>query len=261
MQQLHVKVIEAKGVPKMDIIGKADPYVLLQLTGSSKVFKTKVCDRTYEPKWNQEYTFTIPSGTETLHLLMKDKDVISQDDPISKLEIPINSLKNGEILDKWYDMRPMPGVPKGCKIHLVTHLCNQGEKAWEKRPKINQNQAQINPNQMQNMQMQYNQSNYQMQQPMMNQQFQYTPQQIPPQMMIQQPQYQYQQQFPHQQQMMMINGYPQQPFQQQPMMMNSYQQQPPMMIGGYPQQQPQQYQMGQGYFPQQQQMANGRPYY
>ena len=131
--QLHVRVVEATDVPKMDIFGKADPYCLLQLSSSKEVRKTKVCETTYTPVWNQEFHFPVVNqATDVLHILMKDQDRGSADDPISKIEIPLMTLVQGYVTDKWYDMQPVKGVKKGGRLRLVLHLANYGMTPFHK---------------------------------------------------------------------------------------------------------------------------------
>ena len=242
--QLHVRVVEATDVPKMDFFGKADPYCLLQLSSSSTVRKTKVCETTYSPVWNEEFHFPVTNqATDVLHILMKDRDRGCADDPISQIEIPLATLAQGNVIDKWYDMKPVKGVKKGGRLRLVLHLANSGMTPF-------QNQMQMMPGP-----------------PMMGGMYQPQVQMYPPQMMP-----------PAAQPMMgspMMSGYQQppmmQPYPQQQMMngyqpmMTGYPQQP--MMGGYQQpnyqQQmmqpyPQQQQMMQPY-PQQQQMMQGYP--
>ena len=131
---LHVKVIEARDLPKMDLFGKIDPYVLIQVSGSKTIERTKTIDKNYNPKWNQQFHFSVPSLAETLHFLLKDKDVGSSDDPVSKLEIPLNSIPRGQIIDRWYDLRPLPGVKKGGQIHIALHLCGVNDQPWVQLP-------------------------------------------------------------------------------------------------------------------------------
>lgn len=57
---LHVKVIRAKKLLKMDIIGTSDPYVKIKLTGErlpSK--KTSIKMRNLNPEWNENFKLTV----------------------------------------------------------------------------------------------------------------------------------------------------------------------------------------------------------
>ena len=214
LMQLHVRVVEATDVPKMDFFGKADPYCLLQLSSSSTVRKTKVCESTYSPVWNDEFHFPVTNqATDSLHILMKDRDRGCADDPISQISIPLATLAQGNVIDKWYDMQPVRGVKKGGRLRLVLHLANTGMTPFQ--------QMQMMPP------------------PMMGRIYQPQVQMYPPQMIRP----------PPQAPMMapqMIGCYPPPAYGQQPMM-GGYQQQP--MIGGYQQPAYGQPQMINGYLP------------
>ena len=124
---VHIRVIEAKDVPKMDLFGKADPYCLLQISSSRTVYKTKVIKNTYNPIWNEEFHIPVADkNNDSLHILMKDQDAGKSDDPISRLEIRISTIEVDKVLDTWYDMVPVKGVKKGGKLRLVTHLAYPG---------------------------------------------------------------------------------------------------------------------------------------
>jgi hypothetical protein len=57
---LHVVVIEAADIPKMDSVGKTDAYVILGLMDQEKKAqrKTKVVSSD-KPQWNEEFSFPI----------------------------------------------------------------------------------------------------------------------------------------------------------------------------------------------------------
>lgn len=260
--ELHVRVVEAQDIPKMDIFGKADPYCILQMSSSSSSIKTKVCTNTYTPVWNEEFHFTVVNqSTDSLHILMKDRDRGMADDPISKLQIPISTLSVGYVLDKWYSMNPVKGISKGGRLRLVLHLAHHGMTPFQFSQGAAMSNTMMQPQQMGSQLMGnpmagafpgYNQ--YQQNwgnQPMHSNQYPPPPvnQQYAPPMNQQYPQYP---------PPMMGQQYPQYP-QQPPMMGQQYQPyQQPMMGQPYPQY-PQQPMMGQQYQPYQQPMM-GRPY-
>ena len=127
---LHVKIIEAVDVPKMDIFTDSDPYVILSLNNSSGREKTKVIDNTKHPIWNQDFHFPIRPQNQTLQLILMDKDVISKDDPISQYELPIGSLNVGQVYEEWIDMCPFKGVKTGGKLHLMYQALPNGKKPF-----------------------------------------------------------------------------------------------------------------------------------
>ena len=67
--QLHVRLVEAKDIAKMDTFSKTDAYCLLSLNGTSPK-KSKVIDNSMTPKWNEEFHFNVLSAKITLFLVI-----------------------------------------------------------------------------------------------------------------------------------------------------------------------------------------------
>lgn len=130
--KLHIRVVEAEGLPKMDIIGSVDPYVTLQLSSSKRLVKTTVKKKNKRPVWNEEFHFDVSNYTnDTLTAIIYDKDKISNDDPISRCQIPLIAMKMGEVEDKWYEMQPAEGVKKPGRLRMVTHFGPINQKPFE----------------------------------------------------------------------------------------------------------------------------------
>lgn len=121
---INVKVVEAKKVPKMDVVGKSDPYCILKVNCFETEFKTKVINNTEKPKWDQDFNIPYKDLTKNkLNIQMFDQDSVSKDDPISFLEIPLSSISADGTTDQWYEMSLFNGVKpikegKMPKIHL-----------------------------------------------------------------------------------------------------------------------------------------------
>lgn len=131
--QLHVRVIEALDIAKMDV-GKSDPYCILSLTSGNDTRRTRVIDNTVTPKWNEDFHFNCPNpAMSALKILMKDKDVMS-DDSMATLEVQLCSLQPGVVTDQWYNMTPCKGVKKGGRIHLILHIAPNGAQAFVNAP-------------------------------------------------------------------------------------------------------------------------------
>lgn len=129
--ELNIKIVEAKDVPKMDAVGKSDPYVILKLSKSSQEWKTKVQKNTYTPVWNQEFKLPLTSQLdEILTVEMWDKDV-AKDDQISTVKLQVNKIPVGKVNDSWYTMHPVKGVKTGGKLRIVVHLCKPGAVAFQ----------------------------------------------------------------------------------------------------------------------------------
>jgi Ca2+-dependent lipid-binding protein len=137
LMELRVRVIEAKKLPGMDAIGKSDPYVKLELRGRpAPHFKTDVKSNTKKPKWEQEFTFDVPSyPTDIMKLQMYDKDA-ARDDKMGKLNIKVQLLHPGQVIDQWYDLRQTKSCKKPGKIHLRLQAVYKGVPPWTPAPFI-----------------------------------------------------------------------------------------------------------------------------
>jgi Ca2+-dependent lipid-binding protein len=126
---LHINLIEATDVPKADLIGKSDPFCVLQLSSSPQIFRTKVIDNTTHPVWKQ--TFTIHSrnpATDALYVQLRDDDDSSNDDQISKTKIELSKLTPETVSDLWVELTPIEGKSGG-KLHIQLVLLPEGKAA------------------------------------------------------------------------------------------------------------------------------------
>lgn len=229
---LHVRVIEANDIPKMDIITATDAYCILKT--SSETRKTFVVKDSMHPRWNQEFHFVVSApSVGSLNIVMRDKDVVF-DDNISHLDIQFCALPVGQVIDQWYDMIPFPKVKKGGRLHLLLQMAPTGHPPFVpmqmnpmgsmvmQTPIYSQPQGFMNPGFQSGfipqMYPQQQQQMYQQNQLYNTQQSFYAPQQFYPQ----------QPGFPHQNCMQ-----PQQSFMQQQPQQN-YMQQPYQGYPGYP---------------------------
>ena len=71
-----VKVVSASGLPDMDSLGKADPFVVVAYDGEERL--TPVESGTVEPIWGQTFEFRYVEG-QRLTLTILDRDVMSHD--------------------------------------------------------------------------------------------------------------------------------------------------------------------------------------
>ena len=127
--QLHVRVVEATNIAKMDLV-KSDPYCIVSVPESNSTQRTRVIQNSLTPKWNEVFHFSISNpSSATLHIEMKDEDVI-KNDKMATLSIQVCSLPPGQVVDQWYNMTPASGVKKGGNLHLVLHLAPQGAPAF-----------------------------------------------------------------------------------------------------------------------------------
>lgn len=71
---LHVKVVRALNLMKMDFMGKSDPYVKLSLSGEGLPSKkTSIKMSNLNPEWNEQFKFIVKDPeTQVLQLHLFD---------------------------------------------------------------------------------------------------------------------------------------------------------------------------------------------
>ena len=130
--QLHLKVIEARGLDKMDKMSDSDPYCIIQFNGGKEKYQTTVKQDTNDPVWNE--SFVIPVNVPNpaiLHILLLDKDV-GNDDKMAWVEVPISTMQVGQEIDQWYTLTPCKKAKKGGQLHLSLLLVQSGLSASQR---------------------------------------------------------------------------------------------------------------------------------
>ncbi|KAL7595561.1 hypothetical protein Lser_V15G28455 [Lactuca serriola] len=91
---LHVKVIRARKLKKMDIIGTSDPYVRLSLSGERISYKkTSVKLKNLNPEWNEDFKLTVKDPEcQVLQLRIYDWEKVGVHDKLGMQVIPLNLL-------------------------------------------------------------------------------------------------------------------------------------------------------------------------
>ncbi|KAI3791773.1 hypothetical protein L2E82_05636 [Cichorium intybus] len=91
---LHVKVIRARKLKKMDIIGTSDPYVRLSLSGERISYKkTSVKLNNLNPEWNEDFKLIVKDPEcQVLQLRVYDWEKVGVHDKLGMQVIPLNLL-------------------------------------------------------------------------------------------------------------------------------------------------------------------------
>lgn len=77
---LSVTVISAENLPASDLMGKADPYVVLTMKKSQTRNKTRVVNDSLNPVWNQTFDFVVEDGLHDLLIAeVWDHDTFGKD--------------------------------------------------------------------------------------------------------------------------------------------------------------------------------------
>ena len=134
--ELHILIVEAKDIEKMDTLGKSDPYVTVKFIGSYQKGKTSIKKNTLTPVWNEEFHFPCHNpNKQVIKLKLFDNDVAS-DDLMSTLQIPLASLDPGKVKDQWFEMVPVKDGKKGGLIHLIVQLNYFGLPPFKEVPPV-----------------------------------------------------------------------------------------------------------------------------
>ncbi|XP_068663626.1 synaptotagmin-3 [Aristolochia californica] len=91
---LHVKVVQALNLSKMDFWGKSDPYVKLSLSGERlPARKTTIKMKNLNPVWNEKFKLTVKDPeTQVLQLHVYDWEKVGAHDKLGMQIIPLNVL-------------------------------------------------------------------------------------------------------------------------------------------------------------------------
>jgi hypothetical protein len=111
--KLTVRVIEARNLRAMDSNGFSDPYARLQL--GKQRFKTKVIKTNLNPTWDQEFSFLVGDGRDVLKLDVYDEDILSMDDFLGQVRVPLEDVLAAENLSlgiRWYQLLPKAKTDK-----------------------------------------------------------------------------------------------------------------------------------------------------
>lgn len=111
---LSVTVISAEDLAPADLIGKADPYVVLTMKKTGSKNKTRVVNECLNPVWNQTLDFVVEDGLhDILTLEVWDHDTFGKDYMGKCILTLTRVLMEGEYKDSF----PLDGAKSG-KINL-----------------------------------------------------------------------------------------------------------------------------------------------
>ncbi|KAJ9553622.1 hypothetical protein OSB04_017667 [Centaurea solstitialis] len=103
---LHVKVLRATKLMKMDLLGLSDPYVKLKLSGEmlpSK--KTLIKKKTLNPVWNETFKLVVKDPqAQTLQVNVYDWDKVGSHDRLGMQVVPLKVLRPNETKELTLDL-------------------------------------------------------------------------------------------------------------------------------------------------------------
>ncbi|XP_021289596.1 synaptotagmin-3-like isoform X3 [Herrania umbratica] len=91
---LHVKVVRALKLLKMDLLGSSDPYVKLSLSGERlPAKKTSIKMRNLNPLWNEDFKLTVKDPqSQVLQLHVYDWEKVGTHDKLGMQVVPLRLL-------------------------------------------------------------------------------------------------------------------------------------------------------------------------
>jgi hypothetical protein len=137
MPTVSVKVVEAKDIAKMDIIGHCDPFFLIKM--GNQCHQTSKKHNCKQATYNETFTFEVPI-VEELHIEAMDKDDFKRDDHFGHVSIQPSDGFNG-----WVELKglaplnlPHLGVHVTVRLHIeisiVTEAIAASEEMKEESP-------------------------------------------------------------------------------------------------------------------------------
>ncbi|XP_010241602.1 PREDICTED: synaptotagmin-5-like [Nelumbo nucifera] len=113
---LSVTVISAEDLPVVDLMGKADPYVVLHMKKTETKNKTRVVNETLNPVWNQTFDFVVEDALHDMLILeVWDHDTFGKDYMGRCILTLTRVLLEGEYADSF----PLDGARSGkLNLHL-----------------------------------------------------------------------------------------------------------------------------------------------
>ncbi|KAH6804026.1 Calcium-dependent lipid-binding family protein [Perilla frutescens var. frutescens] len=103
---LHVKVVRATKLLKMDLLGLSDPYVKLNLSGEKLPSKkTTIKKKTLNPEWNEEFKLSVKDPqSQMLHINVYDWDKVGSHDRLGTQVFPLKTLAPNEMKEATLDL-------------------------------------------------------------------------------------------------------------------------------------------------------------
>jgi len=134
---LKVDVLEAKNLPPMDMTNTSDPFVLLNLEGTSFTYKTNKKLKTLNPIWTDESCLFPIFANKPANLLVSvyDWDRNTSDDYIGSCQIDVSQFDYEE-RSQWFTLVYFNKKKNQTKNRGEIHLRFKLKNKWEANRKI-----------------------------------------------------------------------------------------------------------------------------
>lgn len=117
---LHVKLVEAVHVPKLDWFSWVNTYVILYVR-SGRLHRSITKHKTRHPRWNEEFKMLVHEPEhQQLTMVLYDHSFFHKDEELGRCMYPVSELAehHGEMQDLWLQLGP-PGDNAG-QIQLLS---------------------------------------------------------------------------------------------------------------------------------------------
>ncbi|XP_051130844.1 synaptotagmin-3 [Andrographis paniculata] len=115
---LHVKVVRATKLLKMDLLGLSDPYVKLSLSGDKfPAKKTTIKKKTLNPEWGEEFKLSVKDPqSQMLFINVFDWDKVGSHDRLGTQIYPLKLLTPNETKEVKLDLLKDTGITDTHKV-------------------------------------------------------------------------------------------------------------------------------------------------
>ena len=136
---VHLGVVEAKGLPKVDEHGGTKAFVMTRLLASEhttkpdfeqetpRVYEKDSMARTLKIKWYTEFEISIKTIDAWLECEVFIELSSSEVSSVGRLRMPVESIAalNGDTLDNWYLLKGADGTSRSAAIHVTARYEEQ----------------------------------------------------------------------------------------------------------------------------------------
>jgi len=93
--ELHVTVVSATGLPRMDLIRSCDPYCVLYIDGhgDQQTHITETVPKSQTPHWNEKFVWDLYTDTRIVTISLWDRDNVTKDDLIGTVLVDLRDLE------------------------------------------------------------------------------------------------------------------------------------------------------------------------
>jgi len=122
--ELHVKLIEGKNIKNTDLIGKADPFVVLYVRQTKDKTKRSTSKKnTLKPVWNEEFQLEVEDPEfQKLTLRLMDDESVEKSEYIGQAALSLSEFKPHEEHELWCDVLEDPESHAPDQIRGSLHI-------------------------------------------------------------------------------------------------------------------------------------------